>query len=126
MLSQQIKKDIKRKLNFIYKSNKSKKNLKIYADEIFQIINRYNNFGKKGKKIKISEKTSVLISYGDSLLDSNKEKSIKIFRKFYKKNLGNFFEIIHFLPFYPSSSDSGFAVKDHYQVDKRLGSWSDI
>ena len=126
MLSQQIKKDIKRKLNFIYKSNKSKKNLKIYADEIFQIINRYNNFGKKGKKIKISEKTSVLISYGDSLLDSNKEKSIKIFRKFYKKNLGNFFEIIHFLPFYPSSSDSGFAVKDHYQVDKKLGSWSDI
>ncbi len=126
MLSQQIKKNIKRKLNFIYKSNKSKKNLKIYADEIFQIINRYNNFEKKGKKIKISEKTSVLISYGDSLLDSNKEKSIKIFRKFYKKNLGNFFEIIHFLPFYPSSSDSGFAVKDHYQVDKKLGSWSDI
>ncbi len=126
MLSQQIKKDIKRKLNFIYKSNKSKKKLKIYADEIFQVINRYNNFGKKGKKIKISEKTTVLISYGDSLLDGNKGKSIKIFRKFYKKNLGNFFEIIHFLPFYPSSSDSGFAVKDHYQVDKKLGSWSDI
>ncbi len=126
MLSQQSKKDIKRKLNFIYKSKKSKKNLKIYADEIFQVINRYNKFGKKGKKIKISEKTSVLISYGDSLLDGNKEKTIKIFRKFYKKNLGNFFEIIHFLPFYPSSSDSGFAVKDHYQVDKKLGYWSDI
>ena len=48
MLSQQIKKDIKRKLNFIYKSNKSKKKLKIYADEIFQVINRYNqNFYKK-------------------------------------------------------------------------------
>ena len=35
MLSQQGKKDIKRKLNCIYKSNKSKKELKIYADEIF-------------------------------------------------------------------------------------------
>ena len=43
-----------------------------------------------------------------------------------KKKLENIFEIIHFLPFYPSSSDSGFAVKDHYQVDKKLGDWSDI
>ena len=126
MLSQQSKKDIKRKLNFIYKSTKSKKELKIYADEIFQVINKYNKLGKKGKKLNISEKTSVLICYGDSLLNGNKEKTIKIFRKFYKKNLDKFFEIIHFLPFYPSSSDSGFAVKDHYQVDKRLGDWSDI
>ena len=126
MLSQQSKKDIKRRLNFIYKSTVSIKELKIYADEIFEVINKYNKFGKKGKKLSVSEKTSALICYGDSLLNSNKEKTIKIFRKFYKKNLDNFFEIIHFLPFYPSSSDSGFAVKDHYQVDKKLGDWSEI
>ena len=67
-----------------------------------------------------------MICYADSLLNGNKEKTIKIFRKFYKKKLDRLFEIIHFLPFYPSSSDSGFAVKDHYQVDKKLGDWSDI
>ncbi len=126
MLSQQSKKDINTKLNLIYKSTIPKKELKIYADEIFQVINKYNKLGKKGKKLSVSEKTSALICYGDSLLNSNKEKTIKIFRKFYKKNLDKFFEIIHFLPFYPSSSDSGFAVKDHYQVDKKLGDWSDI
>ena len=126
MLSQQSKIYIKRKLNLIYKKNKTEKSLNIYAEEIFRVINRYNRFGKKGKKITVSEKSSVLICYGDSLLNSSKEKTIKIFRKFYKKNLENFFEIIHFLPFYPSSSDSGFAVKDHYQVDKKLGNWSDI
>ena len=126
MLSQKSKKDIIRKLNLIYKLNISKKNLKNYADEIFKLINKYNKFGKKGKKINISEKTTVLICYGDSLLNGNKERTIKIFKKFYKKNLDRFFEIIHFLPFYPSSSDSGFAVKDHYQVDKKLGHWSDI
>ena len=54
MLSQQSKKDIKRKLNFIYKSTKSKKELKIYADEIFQIINKYNKNGKKLKKQSLS------------------------------------------------------------------------
>ena len=126
MLSQQSKKDIRRKLSTIYSTNYSKRELKTYADEIFRIINRYNKFGKKGKKVKISEKTSALICYGDSLLNGNKEKTIKTFRKFYKKKLGNLFEIIHFLPFYPSSSDSGFAVKDHYQIDKKLGNWTDI
>ena len=66
MLSQQSKKDIKKKLNFIYKSTKSKKEVKIYADEIFQAINKYNKLGKKGKKLNVSEKTSVLICYGDN------------------------------------------------------------
>ena len=126
MLSQLGKKKIKKKLNLIYRLDNSKKDLSVYADEIFRVINRYNKFGKKRKKIEISEKTSVLICYGDSLLNGSKEKTIKIFRKFYKKKLDNFFEVIHFLPFYPSSSDSGFAVKDHYQVDKKLGDWSDI
>ncbi len=126
MLSQQSKINIIKKLNLIYKTNKREKNLKIYAEEIFQVVNRYNKFGKTGKKLKVSEKTSVLICYGDSLLNNDKEKTIKNLKKFYKKKLENIFEIIHFLPFYPSSSDSGFAVKDHYQVDKKLGDWSDI
>ena len=55
-----------------------------------------------------------------------KKKQSKFLENFIKKKLDKFFEIIHFLPFYPSSSDSGFAVKDHYQVDKKLGDWSDI
>ena len=61
MLSQQSKKDIKRKLNFIYKSTKSIKELKIYADEIFEVINKYNKFGKKGKKLNVYEKNTALI-----------------------------------------------------------------
>ena len=40
MLSQQSKKDIKLKLNLIYGSNISKKNLKIYTDEILNLINK--------------------------------------------------------------------------------------
>ena len=126
MLSRQGKKDIKKILNFIYKKKSFDKSIGVYAEEIFRIIKKYNTKGNQGKKINISEKTSVLICYGDSLLNGSKEKTLKIFRKFYKKKLENFFEIIHFLPFYPSSSDSGFAVKDHYRVDTKLGDWSDL
>ena len=77
------------------------------------------------KKKTISEKTSLIISYGDSVY-SDKKGSIKVFQKFFQKKLNKYFDTIHFLPFYPSSSDSGFAVKDHYKVENKLGSWSDI
>ena len=54
MLSQLSKKNIKKKLSLIYGLDFSKKNQNIYADEIFRVINAYNKFGKKGKKLKIS------------------------------------------------------------------------
>jgi len=67
----------------------------------------------------------LVISYGDSVY-SGKKKSIRVFQSFFQKKLKNYFNTIHFLPFYPSSSDSGFAVKDHYKVDNKLGNWLDI
>ncbi len=124
MLTQKDQKIIRSKFNNIYKISLSKKDISNFENEIIQII---ENFNKKNlKKIKnISEKTSVIICYGDSVY-SNKKSSIKVFRTFFQKRLRKYFNTIHFLPFYPSSSDSGFAVKDHYKIEKKLGDWSDI
>ncbi len=124
MLSQKDQKKIGSKLSNIYKSSLSKKDLSHLKDEIIHIINIFNRKNKKKKK-DISEKTSLIISYGDSVYSSQKG-SIKVFHSFFKKNLKSYFDSIHFLPFYPSSSDSGFAVKDHYKIENRLGNWSDI
>ena len=124
MLFQKNQKKIKFILNRIYKSNLTKKDIDYFKDQILQIIEKFNKKNSK-KKLKISEKTSLLISYGDNVY-SNNTHSIKVFQNFFKKNLDKFFNAIHFLPFYPSSSDSGFAVKDHYKIEKRIGSWSDI
>jgi glycosidase len=33
---------------------------------------------------------------------------------------------VHLLPFYPSTSDDGFAVADHLAVDPSLGRWEDV
>ena len=68
----------------------------------------------------------MLICYGDSIFAQNQKHSIKVFKKFFQKKLSKNFNTVHFLPFYPSSSDSGFAVKDHYKIDNKLGNWSDI
>ena len=77
------------------------------------------------RKKNISEKTTLVICYGDNVY-SEKKKSIRVFKSFFQKKLKSYFNTIHFLPFYPSSSDSGFAVKDHYKVENKLGNWLDI
>ena len=125
MLSQKDQKKINSKLTNIYKGIELSSNVNAYSEEIFKIINKFNKTHLK-KRIKISEKTSVVICYGDSLIENNQKKLLKIFQNFYKKKLNKYFDTVHYLPFYPSSSDSGFAVKDHYKIDQRLGSWSDI
>ena len=123
MLSKNNQLVLERKFNDIYKLSKSKN--KIYTREIVEIIDKFNLKNKHKNKINVSEKTSLVISYGNSVTDGN-NKSLKVFNKFYRKYLKKSFNSVHFLPFYPSSSDSGFAVKDHYKIDPRLGSWSDV
>ena len=124
MLTQKDQRLIRSKLDNIYKIFLSKNDIDYFESEIIQIIKRFNKKNPQKKKT-ISEKTSLIISYGDSVY-SDKKGSIKVFQKFFKKKLNKYFDTIHFLPFYPSSSDSGFAVKDHYKIESKLGSWSDI
>ena len=66
-----------------------------------------------------------LITYGDQFMSPG-EVPLKSLRFFAKKYLQNSFTGVHMLPFYPYSSDDGFAVIDPYQVDPRLGTWQDI
>ncbi len=122
MLSKNNKKSLKKIFNKIYRSESNIN--KLYIREIIYLINKYNK-NKKKEDLKINQSTSLLICYGNSVTDGNK-KSLKVFNNFYKKHLKNNFDSVHFLPFYPSSSDSGFAVKDHYKIDPRLGSWRDV
>jgi len=125
MLSHSEKKKIELRLKNIYKKSSFKKKIKTYQKEITDIIEKFNK-KKINQKILISEKTSLVICYGDSILSNNQKYSIRNFKSFFNKKLIKYFNCIHFLPFYPSSSDSGFAVKDHYKIDKKLGNWSDI
>ena len=124
MLTQKDRKNIRSKLVNIYKLIFSKKEINYFESEIIQLINNFNKKNPKKKK-SISEKTTLVICYGDSVY-SEKKKSIRVFQSFFQKKLKNYFNTIHFLPFYPSSSDSGFAVKDHFKVESKLGNWSDI
>ncbi|WP_220267902.1 sugar phosphorylase [Enterobacter sp. Colony194] len=71
------------------------------------------------------ESDVVLITYADQFSASN-EKTLKTFGRFYNDYLASAFPLVHFLPFYPWTSDDGFSVKDYHQVSPDYGDWRDI
>ena len=72
-----------------------------------------------------SQNTIVLITYADTLEEKN-SLPINSINKFLKTYCTDTFEIVHILPFFPSSSDKGFSVKDYYSIYHQFGQWNDI
>lgn len=84
------------------------------------------NLEKKFIKPQIfTEKDAILITYGD-IIKNDSENPLEILKDFAFDYLKDAFSTIHILPFYPYSSDKGFAIKDFEEVNPDLGSWDDI
>jgi len=62
-----------------------------------------------------------LITYPDSL-GANLPELHYVLRKYFQKAVKG----VHLLPFYPSSSDRGFAPKTYDEVDPAFGTWEDV
>ncbi len=69
--------------------------------------------------------TTVLITYGDSI-QNGRDAPLRCLHRFLKQYLRDAISCVHILPFYPYTSDDGFSVVDYYQVNPKLGDWSDI
>ncbi len=74
---------------------------------------------------RFTEKDVILITYGD-LVRTGCEKPLVTMRELAHQYLKGVFNTIHLLPFFPYSSDRGFAVIDFEEVDPQLGTWKDI
>lgn len=70
----------------------------------------------------------VLITYGDQVTSLNEhENPLQTHLRFLTHwQLPKLINTIHFLPFFPYSSDDGFSVIDYRQVDPALGGWEDV
>ena len=119
--------DILKRLNYIYDTIISKEKTLEYSKKINRLINHYKKLEVKTEiKDPWSESTILLITYADSISKGISGKSLNNFRTFYNKYLKKFINSIHFLPFFPSSGDGGFSVKNHFEVDETYGNWDDI
>jgi len=72
-----------------------------------------------------SQSTSVVITYGNSIVREG-EAPLKTLKDFLDTHLKDVVQGVHILPFFPYSSDDGFAVMDYRQVREGLGGWEDI
>jgi len=72
-----------------------------------------------------NQRDIIAITYGDSLIREN-EVPLQTLKRFFDEHGEGLLTGIHILPFYPWSSDDGFAVLDYSSVNEYLGSWYDI
>lgn len=66
-----------------------------------------------------------MITYGDTVLVDD-EQPLHSLRQFMDDYLSGLITAVHVLPFFPWTSDDGFAVLDYSSVNEGLGSWEDI
>ena len=66
-----------------------------------------------------------LIGYPDQVRSPG-STPLQTFEAFARTRLQGLFGGLHLLPFFPSSSDDGFAVTDYRRVEPDFGSWSDV
>ena len=71
-----------------------------------------------------SERDALLITYADSLLGD--APPLRVLDTFLREEVGELISFVHLLPFFPFTSDDGFAVSDFRAVREDLGEWADV
>ncbi|SEA39931.1 sucrose phosphorylase [Desulfuromusa kysingii] len=107
---------------------------RIYPDEqvkdlLDQIVAELQSFSDTAATEPInrlwSEQDLILISYGDSICAAGLAP-VQVLCSFLEQHLSGIVNTVHLLPFFPYSSDDGFAVVDYQSVNPRLGDWGEI
>jgi len=111
---------INQRLHRLYPPQIAERAVNDIIDLIFKYKQRITS-----QEYHLSEKDVILISYGDQV-HRDTEPSLQTLGDFIDTHLQGVINSIHILPFYPSSSDSGFSVVNYSAVDPRMGSWREI
>ncbi|WP_416367898.1 alpha-amylase family glycosyl hydrolase [Tritonibacter mobilis] len=72
-----------------------------------------------------SERDALLITYGNTMRDGA-HKPLDLLHDFLLTYMKGVVNGVHILPFFPFTSDDGFAVTDYRKVNPELGDWADI
>jgi sucrose phosphorylase len=111
---------VKQLLNKIYGAEIGK----LALERLAPLIDNYPS-APKAKKEFFSQEDIVLITYGDTLTKPG-QAPIATLHEFAVKYLQDAVSTVHFLPFFPYSSDDGFSVMDFFAINPQLGSWEDV
>ena len=111
---------VKRILTRIYGDREGE----LALERIVPLIERLS-VKKSDKEGYFSQEDVVLITYGDSLLGEGQVPLVTL-HDFANTYLKDAISTVHFLPFFPWSSDDGFSVIDFSTINPELGSWEEV
>ena len=127
MKEKNLKKRIHLHIERIYSTSLNETDILEFSDKIYNlIISKQNLHSSSLLSDQWSEKTTVLITYANSITSKDNISPLSSLEKFVTSKCQQFIDTVHVLPFFPSSSDDGFAVMDYYNVDEKFGDWEDI
>ena len=92
---------------------------------LINLVESYRGKILQPSDVKLSERDSLLITYGDQVQEKGKQH-LQTLAEFCETYLKSAIGGVHILPFFPWSSDDGFSVKDYRAVDPALGNWNHI
>ncbi len=96
------------------------------ANGIESLIAQYaSKVAMSAEPTRLTESDVALITYGDTLNESN-TPPLRVLHRFHREYLAGIFDLVHILPFHPYSSDDGFSVIDYKVIRADLGDWDDI
>ena len=72
-----------------------------------------------------SERDVMLITYADTLIEPGR-RPLRTLTDFLDDHLQGTFSAVHLLPYFPSTSDDGFAISSYREVRPDLGDWGDV
>ncbi len=86
---------------------------------------QHPDLSQTARENRISERDVILITYADMVQERGKS-NLQSLHEFLTQHVPDSISTVHILPFYPYSSDDGFAVTDYKEVNQTYGSWDDI
>lgn len=120
-----LEKKLLEHLAFLYGDETAHSVIDRFLDLLHAFQEQYPALSEPLSNGKISEKDAILITYGD-MVRKEGEAPLKTLSSFFNNHLEETISTVHILPFYPYSSDDGFAVMDYRQVNKDFGTWEDV
>ena len=121
-----LKESLTHHLRFIYADTSLPMAIESVADELIQEMRLEQvccNVAPHQNRW--SQRDVTLITYGDSI-ESADEFPLVTLKRFLDEYCAGLVNTVHILPFFPYSSDDGFAVMDYTQVNEALGDWPAI
>ncbi|MGF1525159.1 MAG: alpha-amylase family glycosyl hydrolase [Leptolyngbyaceae cyanobacterium] len=95
-------------------------------ERLFDLLQPYLHQSGEENWRKWNHDNILMITYGDSIVSQDERSPLAVLAEFLETHLQDTITGVHILPFFPYTSDDGFAIVDYEKVNPELGDWPDV